>query len=176
MGPRAPQPRSPHSWERGQAFFLWQPGSKTQARMSLRPPFKAIQLHQCTETALFDLNMKFYSTPNPFLLRRAREGRVVLNVHFFRSYFPCGFFHFKEYSPTMGTKVHLQQINHAPRPGVHLWGPPVSNHDGHEARKAMNPTLDFLRCCPLDAHQRAFTAAHSHSPRSESHASRRQSS
>lgn len=64
----------------------------------------------------------------------------------------------------MGTKVHLQQINHAPRPGVYLWGLPVSNRDGHDTRKAMKPTLDFLGCCPLDTHQRTFTAAHNHSP------------
>ena len=28
----------------------------------------------------------------------------------------------------------------------------------------MKPTLDFLGCCPLDTHQRTFTAAHNHSP------------
>lgn len=63
----------------------------------------------------------------------------------------------------MGTKVHLQQINHAPRPGVYLWGLPVSNYDGHDTRKPVKPTLDFLRRCPLEAHQRTLTAAHSHS-------------
>lgn len=68
-------PGAPQLGEGPGRLFLWQPGSKTQARDESALLFKAIQLHQCTETALFDLNMKFYSTPQPisFLEEQERE-------------------------------------------------------------------------------------------------------
>lgn len=176
-GPGSSAP-SPNSWERGQAASFF--GSQApRPRPGMSPLlFKAIQLHQCTETALFDLNtVLFHPQPISFLEEQVR-GKSNFKCTFLRSYFPCGFFHFKEYSLTTSTQGSFATNKPCSRP---LWssplGLPVSNHDGHEARKAMKPTLDFLRCCPLDAHQRAFTAAYSHSPPGlESRASRRQSS
>ena len=72
LGPGAPQ-----LGEGPGHLFLWQPGSKTQARDDPTLLFKAIQLHQRTETALFDLSIKFYSLfekKNSFLEERGKSG------------------------------------------------------------------------------------------------------
>lgn len=98
-GLRLLSPRAPQLGEGPGRLFLWQPGSKTQARDEPALLFKAIQLHRCTETALFDLNMKFYSPTTHFFPRRAREGRVVLNVHFFGAIFHVGSFILKSIHP-----------------------------------------------------------------------------
>lgn len=77
----------PHSWDGGQAVvsLFPQSGSQIPARDDPALLFKAIQLRQCTETALSDLNIKFYSFFFffHFFPRGAREGRMVSNVHFF---------------------------------------------------------------------------------------------
>lgn len=54
------------------SLFLWQPGSKTQARDD-PALLKAIRLQQRTETALFDLNIKFYSLFFFFLISFLEE-------------------------------------------------------------------------------------------------------
>lgn len=52
---------------------------QAQARDDPTLLFRAIQLHQCTEKALFDLSIKFYSLFFPW---KNKEGRMVLKVHF----------------------------------------------------------------------------------------------
>lgn len=82
-GPGLLGPGAPQLGEGPGCLLLWQPGSEPQARDDPTLLFRPIQLHQCTEKALFDLNIKFYS----FFLKNffpggAREGRVVSKVHF----------------------------------------------------------------------------------------------
>lgn len=87
-GPRAPRPWSPTAGRGARpplasAARLQEPGFKTQARDDPALLFKAIQLHQCTETALFNLNIKVYSFFFNFPPRGVTDRRVILNVCFF---------------------------------------------------------------------------------------------
>lgn len=76
-GPRAPEPRRPTAGRGARpplalAASLQGPGQDDPTLL-----FKAIQLHQCIEKDLFDLNIKFYSffffLKFPFLEEQRRE-------------------------------------------------------------------------------------------------------
>lgn len=106
-GPGLLSPGAPQLGEGPGRLLLWQPGSKPQARDDPTLLFRAIQLHQCTEKALFDLSIKFYSfffLKKKILFLEEQGGKSGFKGTLL-SYFPCGSFIPK------GITVHLQQIS-----------------------------------------------------------------
>lgn len=143
-------PGAPQLGERPDCLFLWQPGSKTQARDDPALLPKAIQLQRCTETALFDLNIKFYSFF--FFFHFFPGGKSSFKWTFILSHIPGGAFILKGIHPVWAARLIYIHYPTLPSWSSLPLGAASPGPDGHSARRQGPPCwifFFFFFCCTI---------------------------
>ena len=99
-GPRAPQPRSPTAGRGARPPLSLAARLQDAGQGWARPPFQSYPVTSMYRNSLVWLKHEvLFHPPTHFFPRRAREGRVVLNVHFFGVIFHVGSFILKSIHP-----------------------------------------------------------------------------